>query len=44
MVCIKENIFLNHALKNQEVEFKIKDKKAKGVNKINNFNNIYLKE
>lgn len=40
----RENKFLNHALKNQEVEFKDNDKIAKGVSKANTFNIIYRKE
>ena len=40
----KENKFLNHDLKIQEVEFKQLDNIAKGEIKINNLIKIYLKE
>ena len=39
-----EKIFLIHALKNQEVLFKIRDKNAKGVSKIKIFKVMYLNE
>lgn len=40
----KENRFLNHALKNQLVLERIRDKKAKGVIKMKTFIKIYLRE
>ena len=46
IICInnKENKFLNHALKNQEVESKEFDKIAKGAIKTKTLIKTYLKE
>ena len=40
----RENKFLSHALKNQFVLERIRDRKAKGVIKTKTFTKIYLKE
>ncbi len=39
-----EKKFLNHILKNQDVEMLVKERNAKGDSKIKTFIKIYLKE